>query len=62
MQDYIIQEYNRRTKKYRNLGAMTAKSKEEAMNTYIRVSGWKPSKEILLHVEAPNESEVRNSG
>tara|TARA_B100001250_G_scaffold401497_1_gene413455 strand:- start:13729 stop:13854 length:126 start_codon:yes stop_codon:yes gene_type:complete len=41
---------------------MTAKNKEEAKSTYIRVSGWKPSKELLLHVEAPNESEVRNSG
>jgi len=60
MKDFIIQEYNRKTKKYRSLGAIMAKSKEEAKEKYIEASNWKPTKELLLHVEDSQSYRVRN--
>ena len=55
MQGFIIQEYNRKTKKYRDLGAISAHNKEEAKQMFLKASGWKPTKELLLHVESPSE-------
>lgn len=55
MEGYIIQEYNRRTKKFRDLGVISAKNKQEAKSKFIEVSDWKPTKELLLHVQAPSE-------
>ena len=60
MKDFIIQEYNRKTKKYRSLGAIMAKSKEEAKEKYIEASKWKPTKELLLHVEDSQSFRTRN--
>jgi len=51
MQGFIIQEYNRKTKKYRDLGAISARNKEEAKQMFLKASGWKSTKELLLHVE-----------
>ena len=51
MKNFIIQEYNRRTKKYRDLGAVLANTKEQAKEIYIKQSMWKGSKDVLLHAE-----------
>ena len=51
MKNYIIQEYNRRTKKYRDLGAVLARTREEAKQIYVKQSSWKPGKDVLLHAE-----------
>ena len=55
MKNFIIQEYNRKTKKYRDLGAIMASNIEEAKAKYMEVSSWTPSREILLHAE-PSDS------
>jgi|TARA_Y100000996_G_scaffold400045_1_gene369665 molecular chaperone DnaK (HSP70) len=59
MKDYIIQEYNRKTKKYRSLGAVMARNKQEAKEKYIEISNWKPTKELLLHVEDSQNFKAR---
>ena len=51
MKNFIIQEYNRRTKKYRDLGAVLANTREQAKEIYIKQSHWKGSKDVLLHAE-----------
>jgi molecular chaperone DnaK (HSP70) len=51
MKNYLIQEYNRKTKRYRSLGAVLAKTTEEARLKYIELSGWSPTKDFLLHAE-----------
>ena len=51
MKNFIIQEYNRRTKKYRDLGAVLAQTKEEAKQSYVKQSSWKGNKEVFLHAE-----------
>jgi hypothetical protein len=51
MKNFIIQEYNRRTKKYRDLGAVLAITGEKAKEIYIKQSSWKAGKDILLHAE-----------
>ena len=51
MKNYIIQEYNRRTKKYRDLGAVLANTREQAKEIYIKQSNWTGSKDVLLHAE-----------
>ena len=51
MRNFIIQEYNRRTKKYRDLGAVLANTREQAKEIYIKQSQWKGGKDVLLHAE-----------
>ena len=51
MRNFIIQEYNRRTKKYRDLGAVLANTREQAKEIYIKLSTWRASKDTLLHAE-----------
>ena len=58
MENYIIQEYNRKTKKYRDLGAIMASNKEEAKAKYLEVSSWTPNREILLHAEPSSSFKV----
>jgi len=51
MKNFIIQEYNRKTKKYRDLGAVLATSREQAKQIYIELSMWRANKDTLLHAE-----------
>ena len=51
MKNFIIQEYNTRTKKYRDLGAVLAATRERAKEIYIEQASWKGGKDILLHAE-----------
>jgi len=51
MKNFIIQEYNRRTKKYRDLGAVLAATRERAKEIYIEQASWRGGKDILLHAE-----------
>ena len=51
MRNFIIQEYNRRTKKYRDLGAVLANTREQAKEIYIKQSQRKRGKDDLLHAE-----------
>ena len=51
MKNFIIQEYNRKTKKYRDLGAVLAHTREQAKEIYIKQSRWTAGKDILLHAE-----------
>ncbi len=51
MKNFIIQEYNRRTKKYRDVGAVLANSIEQAKKIYIEQTKWSGNKDILLHAE-----------
>ena len=51
MKNFIIQEYNRKTKKYRDLGAVLADTREQAKEIYIKQASWKGTKDILLHAE-----------
>jgi hypothetical protein len=49
MTNYLIQEYNRKTKKYRSLGSVIARTTEEARLKYIALSDWSPTKDFFLH-------------
>lgn len=51
MKKYIIQEYNRKTKKYRDLGVILANTKNEAKSVFIKQSRWTGDRDVLLHVE-----------
>ena len=59
MKNFIIQEYNRRTKKYRDLGAILAHSKDEAMKIFVEQSRWTGTKDLLLHAEDTESYKVR---
>tara|TARA_Y100001937_G_scaffold127045_1_gene198006 strand:+ start:12782 stop:12964 length:183 start_codon:yes stop_codon:yes gene_type:complete len=59
MKNFIIQEYNRRTKKYRDLGAILANSKDEAMKIFVEQSRWTGTKDLLLHAEDSDSYRIK---
>jgi hypothetical protein len=56
MKNYLIQEYNKKTKRYRSLGAVLARTTEEARVKYIELADYIPTKDFFLHVESIDQT------
>ena len=50
---YTISEYNMKTKKYTEVGSVTAPSRAEAKERFIAENGWKKRKGYCLFVRVP---------
>ena len=51
---YTIREYNTKTKKYTEIDNITATTREEAKEVFIKERNWKPKKNISLFVRVAN--------
>ena len=52
-QHYTIQEYNRKTQKYINVGEASGITPEAAKLQFIERTNWKPRRNIILFAQHP---------